>query len=135
MVFGIGLLLAPAQAGGNHGKEARRLLAFVLEVVGQVGVEGDTVALIQLVAGTGDHPHPRPPAGDPGLAASRPAPPRGGPPPPPPAPPPRGAGGSGAPPPPRGWAGNRRRAAPAGGGPPPRSHGRRVRACAARPHD
>ena len=43
-----------AAAGGDHGEEPGRLLAFVLEMMGQVGVEGDAVSLAQLVAGPVD---------------------------------------------------------------------------------
>ncbi len=49
--------LAPPQAGGDHGEEARRLLAFVLEMMGKIGIEGDAVALVQLVAGAVDDQH------------------------------------------------------------------------------
>ena len=41
---------APAQAGGDDGEQGRLLLAGVLEVVGQVGVEGHAVAGGELVA-------------------------------------------------------------------------------------
>src|SRR5919201_5086595 len=42
--------LAPAQPGGDDGQDGRLAGAGVLEVVGQVGVEGDAVAGGQLVA-------------------------------------------------------------------------------------
>ena len=44
-----GLLFS--QAGGYHRQEARRLLAFVLEMMGKIGVEGDAVAAGKVVAG------------------------------------------------------------------------------------
>ena len=41
MVLGIVASSAPPQAGGDHREEPGRVVAFVLEVVRQVGVEGD----------------------------------------------------------------------------------------------
>src|ERR1700709_722305 len=46
----LALLLAAPEAGGDYGEEPGRLLAIVLKVVGQVGVEGDAVARGQIVA-------------------------------------------------------------------------------------
>src|SRR3954447_22194872 len=45
----LGIALAPSQAGGDHGEEARLAAVGVLEVMWEVGVEGDAVALRQLV--------------------------------------------------------------------------------------
>src|SRR5213078_3015241 len=47
VVFGIAL--APSQAGGDNGEEARLAAIGVLEVVRQVGVEGHAVALGEVV--------------------------------------------------------------------------------------
>src|SRR3954447_24607021 len=49
-VLGISLLLAAAQSGRHDGEEARLVGPGVLEVMGQVGVEGDGVAGGELVA-------------------------------------------------------------------------------------
>ena len=108
------VLLAPPQAGGDHGEEAGRLLAFVLEMMGQVGVEGDAVALAQARGGCRRRPAPgcrrgrprsrgcpaRASAGRRGRRWSRPAP---------------------------GCAGRRRRAGRAAAASAPRSGGRRAR--------
>src|SRR3954452_1225642 len=47
IVFGIAL--APSQAGGDNGEEARLAAVGVLEVMREVGVEGDAVALLHVV--------------------------------------------------------------------------------------
>src|SRR6478735_6898419 len=45
IVLGIGSSLAPSQAGGHHGDELGLAAAGILEMVSEVGVERDGVAL------------------------------------------------------------------------------------------
>src|SRR5712671_6895254 len=45
----LGIALAPSQSGGDHREETRLAAVGVLEVVWEVGVEGDAVALLQVV--------------------------------------------------------------------------------------
>src|SRR5436190_22752582 len=45
----LGIALAPSQTGGDHREEARLAAVGVLEVMRKVGVEGDAVALRQVV--------------------------------------------------------------------------------------
>src|SRR3954451_20026061 len=47
IVFGIAL--APSQAGGDNGEEARLAAIRVLEVVWKVGIERDAVTLSQVI--------------------------------------------------------------------------------------
>src|SRR4051794_41901870 len=47
IVFGIAL--APSQAGGDNGEEARLAAIGVLEVVWEVGIERDAVTLFQVI--------------------------------------------------------------------------------------
>src|SRR3954453_2509086 len=49
IVFGIAL--APSQAGGDNGEEARLAAVGILEVVWKVRVERDAVALAQVIGG------------------------------------------------------------------------------------
>ena len=60
----------PPEAGGDHGEEAGRLLAFVLEVMGKVSVEGDAVPLLQFVAAAVDDQRQGAGEDDGGLAAA-----------------------------------------------------------------
>src|SRR3954447_2599629 len=45
----LGIALAPSQAGGDHGEEARLAAVGVLEVMREVGVEGDAVTVREVV--------------------------------------------------------------------------------------
>src|SRR4051794_41466935 len=84
IVFGIAL--APSQAGGDNGEEARLAAIGVLEVVWKVGIERDAVTLFQVI-GRAVADQAQPAAGDDrGFARARLVDRRGSPPPRRPAP-------------------------------------------------
>src|SRR5207248_2623396 len=48
-VLGIGAPLAPPEAGADHRQQHRPIRSWVLEMMGQVGVERHAVALVELM--------------------------------------------------------------------------------------